>query len=66
MAGGELTRKTIAAQPEWLRAVPTDRRLPPRRLLFTGCGSSFHAAQTGDEAVQWYCLSLKFQTEAPE
>ena len=39
-------------QPEWLRQVPTDRRLPSGRVLFTGCGTSFHAAQTGGEAVQ--------------
>src|SRR5262245_58026254 len=52
MANGELTRAAMAAQPEWLRAVPTDRRFPTGRLLFTGCGTSFHAAQTGGEAVQ--------------
>jgi glucosamine--fructose-6-phosphate aminotransferase (isomerizing) len=52
MAGGEQTRAAIAAQPEWLRRVPTDRRLPPGRVVFTGCGTSFHAAQTGGEAVQ--------------
>jgi glutamine---fructose-6-phosphate transaminase (isomerizing) len=52
---GELTRKAIQAQPEWLRGVP-DRvgslRLPEGRVLFTGCGTSFHAAQTGGVAVQ--------------
>jgi glucosamine--fructose-6-phosphate aminotransferase (isomerizing) len=43
----------IALQPEWLRAVPTDRRFPDgARLLFTGCGTSFHAAQCGGDAVQ--------------
>ena len=42
----------MLAQPEWLRAVPTDRRLPERRVVYTGCGTSFHAAQTGGEAVQ--------------
>ena len=52
MAAGELTRAAIAAQPEWLRAVPTDRRLPQGRVLHTGCGTSFHAAQTGGRAVQ--------------
>ena len=41
------------AQPEWLRAVPTDVRLPDgARVLYTGCGTSYHAAQTGGEAVQ--------------
>ena len=49
---GEHTRKAIWAQPDWLRQVPTDQRLPDARILFTGCGTSFHAAQTGGEAVQ--------------
>jgi glutamine---fructose-6-phosphate transaminase (isomerizing) len=61
MANGELTRAAIAAQPEWLRQVPTDRRLPDARLLFTGCGTSFHAAQTGGDAVQ--ALELVLQPE---
>ena len=45
---GQLTRQAIAAQPEWLAQVPErvgDRRLPEgARVLFTGCGTSFHAA----------------------
>jgi glutamine---fructose-6-phosphate transaminase (isomerizing) len=52
---GELTTKAIHAQPDWLRGVPErvgDRRLPAGRVVFTGCGTSFHAAQTGGEAVQ--------------
>ncbi len=49
---GELTRAAILAQPDWLACVPTDSRLPEGRVLFTGCGTSFHAAQTGGEAVQ--------------
>src|SRR3954453_5796499 len=53
---GEETRRAIAAQPEWLRAVPTDRRLPEGRVLFTGCGTSFPAAQTGGEAVEALAL----------
>ena len=40
------------AQPDWLRQVPTNHRFPEGRLLFTGCGTSFHAAQTGGQAVQ--------------
>ena len=41
------------AQPEWLRAVPTGLRLPEgARVVFTGCGTSFHAAQTGGWAMQ--------------
>ena len=52
---GDHTRKAIYAQPEWLRGVPErvgDRRLPTGRVVFTGCGTSFHAAQTGGEALQ--------------
>jgi len=48
-------RYAIEAQPDWLRQVPGrvgDRRLPAGRVVFTGCGTSFHAAQTGGEAVQ--------------
>jgi glutamine---fructose-6-phosphate transaminase (isomerizing) len=45
---GQLTRQAIAAQPEWLAQVPKrvgDRRIPEgARVLFTGCGTSFHAA----------------------
>ena len=52
MAGGELTRAAVAAQPEWLRQVPTDRRLPPGTVAYTGCGTSFHAAQTGGFAAE--------------
>jgi glucosamine 6-phosphate synthetase-like amidotransferase/phosphosugar isomerase protein len=52
---GELTRRAIQSQPEWLRGVPDrvgDRRFPAGRVVFTGCGTSFHAAQTGGEAFQ--------------
>jgi glucosamine--fructose-6-phosphate aminotransferase (isomerizing) len=52
MPGGERTRAAIAAQPEWLGQVPVDRRLPGGRVVLTGCGTSFHAAQTGGVAVQ--------------
>jgi fructoselysine-6-P-deglycase FrlB-like protein len=50
--GAGQTAAAIAAQPEWLAAVPTGRRLPPGRVVFTGCGTSFHAAQTAGPAVQ--------------
>jgi glucosamine--fructose-6-phosphate aminotransferase (isomerizing) len=47
------TRRAVFAQPEWLRRVPTDVRLPEgARVVLTGCGTSFHAAQTGGRAVQ--------------
>jgi len=62
---GEQTRRAIAAQPEWLAQVPTDRRFPGgARLLFTGCGTSFHAAMTGGEAVQALELALRPEREA--
>ena len=54
MAG--LTRTAIAAQPDWLRQVPDrvgDLRLPEgARVLFTGCGTSFHAALACGRAAQ--------------
>jgi glutamine---fructose-6-phosphate transaminase (isomerizing) len=62
---GELTRKAIHDQPEWLRGVPErvgDRRLPEGSVVFTGCGTSFHAAQTGGEALQ----SLEAVLRPPE
>jgi fructoselysine-6-P-deglycase FrlB-like protein len=56
---GEKTRRAIAAQPDWLARVPTDRRLPGGRILYTGCGTSFHAAQTGGDAAQALELVLR-------
>jgi fructoselysine-6-P-deglycase FrlB-like protein len=62
---GEETRRAIAAQPAWLAQVPTDRRFPDgARLLFTGCGTSFHAAMTGGEAVQALELALQPERQA--
>src|SRR6476661_822483 len=58
MAGEEM-RLAIFAQPEWLRGVPTDRRLLEGRVLHTGCGTSFHAAQTGGWAEQALELVLR-------
>jgi glutamine---fructose-6-phosphate transaminase (isomerizing) len=46
------TRAAIEAQPHWLESVRTDVRLPPGRVVHTGCGTSWHAAQTGGEAVE--------------
>jgi fructoselysine-6-P-deglycase FrlB-like protein len=55
----------MAAQPEWLAQVPTDRRFPDgARLLFTGCGTSFHAAMSGGDAVQALELVLNPEREA--
>src|ERR1041384_5382681 len=56
---GEETRRAIFAQPEWLRKVPTDRRLPQGRVLHTGGGTSFHAAQTAAQAGQALELVLQ-------
>jgi glucosamine--fructose-6-phosphate aminotransferase (isomerizing) len=61
----EQTRRAIAQQPEWLARVPADRRFPDgARLLFTGCGTSFHAAQTGGDAVQAHDLVLRPERDA--
>jgi glutamine---fructose-6-phosphate transaminase (isomerizing) len=50
---GDQTKRAMAVQPEWLRALRVERRLPrDGRVLFTGCGTSFHAAQTAGPAVQ--------------
>jgi glutamine---fructose-6-phosphate transaminase (isomerizing) len=61
---GEKTREALYAQPDWLRQVPTDERFPEAKLLFTGCGTSFHAAQTGGEAVQALELALRPERDA--
>jgi glucosamine--fructose-6-phosphate aminotransferase (isomerizing) len=59
---GQLTRAAIAVQPAWLREVQErvgDRRLSAdARVLFTGCGTSYHAALACGEAVQ--ALELVF------
>jgi glutamine---fructose-6-phosphate transaminase (isomerizing) len=61
----EQTKRAIALQPEWLANVPVDRRFPDgARLLFSGCGTSFHAAQTGGEAVQAFELVLRPERDA--
>jgi fructoselysine-6-P-deglycase FrlB-like protein len=61
---GKKTREALFAQPEWLRHVPTDERFPEGKLLFTGCGTSFHAAQTGGDAVQALELVLRPERDA--
>ena len=48
---GEKTRRAVAAQPDWLARVPTDRRLPEGRVAVVGCGTSFHAAQTSGNGI---------------
>jgi glucosamine--fructose-6-phosphate aminotransferase (isomerizing) len=53
---GHLTRKAIASQSRWLSEVPDrvgEMRLPAgARILFTGCGTSFHAALACGPAAQ--------------
>jgi glucosamine--fructose-6-phosphate aminotransferase (isomerizing) len=53
---GDLTRSAIASQPDWLGQVPArvgGRRLPAgARPLFTGCGTSYHAALACGPAAQ--------------
>jgi glutamine---fructose-6-phosphate transaminase (isomerizing) len=61
---GEKTREALYAQPEWLRQVPTGERFPEGKLLFTGCGTSFHAAQTGGDAAQALDLVLRPERDA--
>jgi glucosamine--fructose-6-phosphate aminotransferase (isomerizing) len=59
---GQLTRKAIALQAQWLRAVPErvgDRRFPDdARVLFTGCGTSYHAALACGTATQALEITL--------
>jgi len=61
---GEKTRAALFAQPDWLRQVPTAGRFPEGKLLFTGCGTSFHAAQTGGDAVHALELVLRPERDA--
>src|SRR5919199_2758596 len=64
---GEETRRAIFAQPDWLRGVPErvgGRRLPDGRVVFTGCGTSFHAAMTGGGAVHALELVLRPERDA--
>ncbi|MHB8642744.1 MAG: SIS domain-containing protein [Gaiellaceae bacterium] len=57
---GEHMRQAVHSQPAWLRGVPTDLRLPDgARAVYTGCGTSFHAAWTGGDAVQALELVLR-------
>ena len=61
----EQTLAAIAAQPDWLARVPAGTRFPQgARLLFTGCGTSFHAASTGGDAVQALELVLRPDRDA--
>jgi len=47
------TQRAVGLQPQWLRELRVEQRLPGgARVVFTGCGTSFHAAQTDGRAVQ--------------
>jgi glutamine---fructose-6-phosphate transaminase (isomerizing) len=59
---GDLMRAAVAAQPDWLAQVPTERRLPAGRVVAVGCGTSFHAAQTSG----WGMDALEFLLAPPE
>jgi glucosamine--fructose-6-phosphate aminotransferase (isomerizing) len=65
---GQLTRKAISVQPEWLSQVPERvgaLRLPAgARVLFTGCGTSFHAALACGPATQALDVVLGAAPEA--
>ena len=51
MPGG-LTAAAIAAQPAWLRALRVDEAVRSgARVLFTGCGTSYHAARAAGQAA---------------
>ena len=51
-AAATCTRR-FTPSPTWLRQVPTHLRLPDgASVVHVGCGTSFHAAQTGGWAVQ--------------
>jgi glutamine---fructose-6-phosphate transaminase (isomerizing) len=63
---GELTRAAIAAQPEWLGRLEVDLRLPDGDVLFTGCGTSFHAAMSGGRCVQALELVLAPERRAAD
>jgi fructoselysine-6-P-deglycase FrlB-like protein len=63
----QLTRSAVSAQVEWLRQVPDrvgSQQLPSgSRVLFTGCGTSFHAALACGPAAQALDIVLG---EAPD
>ncbi|MDQ3671125.1 MAG: SIS domain-containing protein [Actinomycetota bacterium] len=65
---GQLTLSAIALQPEWLGQVPDrvgTKRLPTdARVLFTGCGTSYHAALACGPAAQSLELVLGNAPEA--
>ena len=48
---GEKTGRGIAVQPEWLRVLRVEQRLEGR-AVFTGCGTSWHAAQNGGASAE--------------
>jgi glucosamine 6-phosphate synthetase-like amidotransferase/phosphosugar isomerase protein len=64
---GQLTRQAIAAQPDWLSQCLTawgTASARGRRVLFTGCGTSFHAALACGRASQALEIVLEGAGEA--
>ena len=59
-------RAAIAVQPDWLRRVPVDLRLPAGRIAHVGCGTSFHAAQAGAIAGGFAVQALEAVLVPPE
>lgn len=63
MTTASRTAKAVHAQPEWLRALKVDLRVPSSTaVVHTGCGTSYHAAQTAGSAVN----ALDAAVEAPQ
>ena len=64
---GQLTRKAISLQPEWLRDVPRrvgDRRLPAdARVLFTGCRRN--SASPGYTYMPDMAMPVSYDAYAP-
>jgi fructoselysine-6-P-deglycase FrlB-like protein len=62
---GDLTAKAIAVQPDWLRQLQVEKRVPAgARVLFTGCGTSYHAALAAGPAAQALDVVLGAAPEA--
>jgi glutamine---fructose-6-phosphate transaminase (isomerizing) len=62
---GEKTRRGIDVQPDWLRALEVPQRLEGRPA-FTGCGTSWHAAQTAEAAGAVAVEALEAVLAPPE
>jgi fructoselysine-6-P-deglycase FrlB-like protein len=61
---GEKTRRGIAVQPDWLRVLGVTQRVEGR-AAFTGCGTSWHVAQTAEAAGGSSVEALEAVLEPP-